>query len=43
MLEDGGLLPEKVYNCDKTGLYYKMLPDKTLAQKTDDNIALGFK
>ena len=24
-------------------LYYKMLPDKTLTQKTDDNKTLGFK
>ena len=43
MLEDGGFLPEQVYNCDETGLYFKMLPDKTLAQKTDDNKTLGFK
>jgi hypothetical protein len=27
--------PEQVYNADETGLYWKMLPDRTLAVKTD--------
>ena len=32
LLLNEGLSSEQVYNCDETGLYYKMLPDKTLAQ-----------
>ena len=27
----GGYNEEQVYNCDKTGLYIKMLPNKILA------------
>ena len=42
LLNEGPSL-EQVYNCDETGLYYKMLPDKTLAQKSDDKKTLGFK
>ena len=43
LLQEGGYNEEQVYNCDETGLYFKMLPDKTLATKTDTNRTLGFK
>ena len=36
MIEGSRLVQEHVYKCDETGLHYNMLPDKTLAQKTDD-------
>ena len=34
-MEREGLTLEQVYNCDETGLYYRMLPTKTLAAKTE--------
>ena len=43
ILIDGGYGPEQVYNCDETALYFKLLPDKTLAQKSDTNKTLGYK
>lgn len=30
-----GYQPEDVYNCDETGLFFRALPDKTLALKTE--------
>ena len=33
---------EQIYNCDETGLYYRMLPTRTLAAKTEKN-ASGMK
>lgn len=27
--------PEDIYNCDKTGLYYRAVPDGTLASKSE--------
>ena len=27
--------PKDVFNCDETGLFYRALPDRTLAQKGD--------
>lgn len=35
--------PEQIYNADETGLYYKMLPQRTLAVKTDVHKTEGFK
>uniref|UniRef100_UPI00358E3FF6 tigger transposable element derived 5-like n=1 Tax=Myxine glutinosa TaxID=7769 RepID=UPI00358E3FF6 len=35
ILEEGGYMEEQVYNCDETGLCYKMIPDRTLASKDD--------
>ncbi|XP_048245981.1 uncharacterized protein LOC125377233 [Haliotis rufescens] len=32
---------EQIYNCDETGLYYKLLPDKNLGTKEDKQT--GFK
>jgi len=43
MIEDQGYVASQVYNCDETGLYYKMLPDKSLAQSSDNKKTLGFK
>ena len=43
ILQEGGYVDEQVYNADETGVYYKMLPDKTLAVKTDDHRKEGFK
>ena len=28
--------PEEIFNCDKTGLFYRALPDKTLERKKQD-------
>ena len=35
IMERKGLTLEQVYNCDETGVYYRMLPTKTLAAKTE--------
>ena len=35
IMEREGLTLEQVYNCDETGVYYRMLPTKTLAAKTE--------
>lgn len=43
LLEDGCYTADQVYNCDETGLCYKMLPDRTLATKTDSHKREGFK
>ena len=32
-MEKEGLTQELLYNCDETGLYYRMLPAKTLASR----------
>ena len=42
LIEEEGLTLEQIYNCDETGLYYRMLPDKTLAAK-DETRAKGMK
>ncbi|CAM4606894.1 unnamed protein product [Caretta caretta] len=34
---------EQVYNADETGIYYKMLPDKTLAVRTDERKKKGYE
>ncbi|XP_033110353.1 tigger transposable element-derived protein 6-like [Anneissia japonica] len=31
-----GYQPEEIFNCDETGLYFRALPDRTLAEKQDD-------
>ena len=31
LIEDEGLTLKQLYNCDETGLCYRMLPEKTLA------------
>ena len=33
-----GYTPDQIFNCDKTGLYYKMLPGRTLATVHTDPI-----
>jgi hypothetical protein len=43
LIDTEGLLPEQIYNCDETGLFHKMMPNKTLASKTDEQRKLGFK
>lgn len=43
VLLDGGYRPECVYNADETALYYRLLPDKTLASKTDNHKTEGYK
>ena len=37
------LSSEQIYNADKTRLYYRMLPDRTLAQKEDTRKSEGYK
>ena len=36
------LTPDQVYNTDETGLFYRLLPSKTLASKVEDS-AKGYK
>ena len=42
LIEDEGFTLEQIYNCDETGLYYRMLPEKTLAARSE-NEAPGMK
>ncbi|CAM4450211.1 unnamed protein product, partial [Caretta caretta] len=37
LLEEGCYTADQVYNCDETGLYFKILPDRTLATRTDSH------
>ena len=32
-----------IYNCDETALFFKLLPDKSLAEKKDHHKSEGFK
>jgi secreted PhoX family phosphatase len=34
-MEDEALTLEQVYNCDETGLFYKMLSNKTFAARNE--------
>ncbi|KAG6934571.1 tigger transposable element derived 5 [Chelydra serpentina] len=43
LLEEGCYTVDQVYNCDKTGLCFKMLPNRTLATRTDSHKREGFK
>ncbi|XP_071093603.1 jerky protein homolog-like [Haliotis cracherodii] len=43
IIDAEGLQDEQIYNADETGLYYRMLPDKTLAEKNDPRQKTGFK
>ncbi|XP_053373996.1 jerky protein homolog-like [Mercenaria mercenaria] len=43
IVQEHDLSAEQIYNCDETALYFKMLPDKTLACKSDQQKTLGFK
>jgi hypothetical protein len=42
LMRKENLVAEQVYNCDETGLYYRMLPDKTLAAR-EEKAAPGYK
>lgn len=42
LMKQYGLNPEQIYNCDETGLNYKMLPAKSLASKQESG-APGYK
>ena len=39
IMEQEGLTLEQLYNCDETGLQYRMLPDKTLACRHEKGVA----
>ncbi|KAL5018671.1 hypothetical protein ScPMuIL_004393 [Solemya velum] len=41
IIKNEGLKPEQVYNCDETGFCHKMLPNKTLASRTDEQKKMG--
>ncbi|CAM2105334.1 unnamed protein product [Caretta caretta] len=43
ILQAEGYSEEQVYNADETGIYYKMLPDKTLAVRTEECKKEGYK
>ncbi|CAM5131851.1 unnamed protein product [Natator depressus] len=40
---EGGYALEQIYNADETSLCYRMLPDRTLASRTEEQKAEGFK
>ncbi|XP_039590582.1 jerky protein homolog-like [Polypterus senegalus] len=42
-IEEQQLIEEMIYNADETGLYYKILPDRTLAMKKDKTSKEGYK
>uniref|UniRef100_A0A8C4RFE6 HTH CENPB-type domain-containing protein n=1 Tax=Erpetoichthys calabaricus TaxID=27687 RepID=A0A8C4RFE6_ERPCA len=42
-IEEQQLTEEMIYNVDETGLYYKILPDRTLAMKKDKTSKEGYK
>lgn len=42
LMKENDLQPDQIYNCDETGLNYKMLPSSTLASKTEAG-APGYK
>ena len=39
VINDGGYELEQVFNCDESGLYYKLLPTKTLAAYCEKSAA----
>jgi len=43
LVEEEGYCPDQIYNTDETALYYKMLPDHSLAVKTDTTSSQGLK
>ena len=43
ILDEGGYTEDQVYNCDETGLMFKMLPRKTLSVKRDPTKHEGVK
>ncbi|CAM4655858.1 unnamed protein product [Lepidochelys kempii] len=43
LLEEGCYTADQVYNCDEIGLCFKMLPDLTLATRTNSHKREGFK
>lgn len=42
IVEENGYVEDQIYNCDETGLNYKMLPNSTLASK-NEAAAPGYK
>lgn len=42
LIKEKGFTPDQIYNCDETGLNYKMLPSKTLASR-EESSAPGHK
>ena len=42
IMEEGGYLPEQVFNMDETGLQWKKMPDRTYIAK-EEKVAPGFK
>ena len=39
VIDNGGYKLEQVFNCDESGLYYKLVPTKTLAAHFEKSIA----
>ena len=42
-IKEEQLQEEQIYNCDETALYWRMLPDKTIAVKNNPDKDEGFK
>ena len=43
IVEEEELTPDQIYNCDETGLNYKMLPKRTLAPSTEKQAPGGLR
>ena len=43
VVESEGLVPAQIYNCDETGLNWRMTPDRTLAERSDPTCSQGHK
>ena len=43
LVEEEGYSPHQIYNADETALFYKMLPDHSLASKDDRSASHGHK
>ena len=43
VVETESLVPEQIFNCDETGLYWRMTPNRTLASRGDSTASQGHK
>ena len=43
IMDERGLCKEQVYNCDETGLFYKSVPNHTLALRIEEDRSHGYK
>uniref|UniRef100_UPI00358E07B1 jerky protein homolog-like n=1 Tax=Myxine glutinosa TaxID=7769 RepID=UPI00358E07B1 len=43
IIESEGYSPDQIYNADETGLFFKCLPDRTLASRKEEQRTTGYK